>query len=174
MYCPKCGHQQASEGVHYCPRCGFSLKGILTVRRKEMKQGAGLMLIAVLWFVFFHGFVDGWERAHGAVGRNNISLFIIINVIPSLIFISGLARILYAVVEDRRARQKQREALTAQQPVDTKELNRAAGDKALPAFQGAEVGRPRGVSNLRQPPSVTEESTRLLRNPPGSENRSKP
>ena len=169
MYCPKCGHQQVSEGVHYCSRCGFSLKGILTVRRKEMKQGAGLMLIAVLWFVFFRGFIDGWETARGEVESNNISLVIIVSVIPSIIFILGLARILYTVIEDRRGRLKHRAALAAQPPVDTKELGVAAGERSLPAFQGAEVGQPRGVSKLARPHSVTEDSTRLLRKPPGSE-----
>src|SRR5262247_1549583 len=28
MYCPKCGHQTASNNVRYCPGCGFRMDGV--------------------------------------------------------------------------------------------------------------------------------------------------
>src|SRR3982751_6571960 len=28
MFCPKCGQQQASEGVRFCSRCGFQLEAV--------------------------------------------------------------------------------------------------------------------------------------------------
>jgi len=28
MYCPKCGHQAASNNVRFCPGCGFRLEGV--------------------------------------------------------------------------------------------------------------------------------------------------
>ena len=65
MFCPKCG-QQSSDEVRFCPRCGFYLAGlaaymaadehapagapvlrapVMTARRRGMRRGAKLMFI---------------------------------------------------------------------------------------------------------------------------------
>jgi zinc-ribbon domain len=65
MFCPKCG-QQSSDEVRFCPRCGFSLAGlaafmaanenapggaavpqapVMTARRRGIRRGAKIMFI---------------------------------------------------------------------------------------------------------------------------------
>jgi hypothetical protein len=68
MFCPKCG-QQSSEEVRFCPRCGFQLAAlaafmaaneqapagaplplapVMTARRRGMRRGAKLMFICAV------------------------------------------------------------------------------------------------------------------------------
>jgi hypothetical protein len=68
MFCPKCG-QQSSDGVRFCPKCGLSLDGLaayvsvnentpdgapvrraplMTARRRGMRRGAKLMFICAV------------------------------------------------------------------------------------------------------------------------------
>ena len=62
MYCPQCGHQQASDDMRFCSRCGLSL-GLATdlilgsdnqlQREKRELMGTGLMIATVLMLTNF-------------------------------------------------------------------------------------------------------------------------
>jgi uncharacterized membrane protein YvbJ len=62
MFCPQCGHQQASDNVRFCSRCGLSLGLVTDVlansshqlqREKREIRGISLMMATVLMLVNF-------------------------------------------------------------------------------------------------------------------------
>jgi hypothetical protein len=170
MFCPKCG-QQSSDEVRFCPRCGFHLAGIaaymaanesapaeaiapraplMTARRRGIRRGAKLMFICAVLLpaaalLAFEGDAPG----------------------PLLLVCTaGLAGLLWMVyswlfnddtvpVETRASRKARRKELAA------------AGDR--PAL-GPQQFTPAPLFNqqrantaeIYQPPSVTENTTKLL------------
>jgi hypothetical protein len=166
MYCPKCGLQQTSEAIRFCSRCGQSLAGLtqylsgnavlvtpdtpagraLSPRRKSMKHGTKVMFASGVMtpiFFLFCFLVDGPAPL----------------LFPLTVFLVGLAITLYARLFLETA------APISYAPpqvgfVPTTEYN------ALP--QGVNQGFAAGgneqirTSELVQPNSVTENTTRLL------------
>jgi zinc-ribbon domain len=174
MFCPNCGQQQVSDNTKFCPRCGTQLAGLadwlagggvnfavretpappapaapLTPRRKGMRRGAKVMFLAGFLLPFLIAFSAAIEE--GAPVALSFILFFI-----------GLSMVLYArlfsddtprAVAGRQAPQQlPGSAVTA--PV----LPPATADTRLNNF-----GR-RGVrtAEISPPPSVTENTTRLL------------
>ncbi len=169
MHCPRCGLQQVSEESSFCTRCGFQLSvvkellsgnGLLPTHstvaavapqptptylsRKGIRAGAKLMfwsvvvapLFLVLSFIF----------------DNPIPLFF-----PMIVFLAGLARILYTIIfgEDlwpprghEIASGKATTYLHAQTAIAVGELQAKQADTA----------------EMTQPPSVVERTTKLLKN----------
>ncbi len=170
MFCPRCGQQQPSDEVRFCARCGLSLvphaallavgndaaavpagfqsprAPLMTARRRGMRRGAKIMffcavLLPAAALLAFEGDAPG----------------------PLLLVLTGgLAGLLWLVyswifndntvpVLSRKAR---------------KELAAAGARPALgePQFTPASVfNRQRGdTAEIYQPPSVTENTTRLL------------
>ena len=167
MYCPKCSQQQVSEEVRFCSRCGFLLTPVrelvardseaaeqgaiaranqLTRTQKGVRKGAWLML-ASLAFTVFVGFLSVMDDD-----------FAVLLFLPLLAFIVGFLRVLYGVffAEKRAARLT---AATAQQ---------TAGKPATPPQLAAPRTMPiesfnKGTTaEMVSPPSVTENTTRLL------------
>ena len=171
MFCPRCG-QQSPDEVRFCPRCGFQLaviapyvKGdgqspaeaaappapLMTARRRGIRRGAKLMffcavVLPVAALLAFEGDAPG----------------------PLLLVLTGgLAGLLWMVyswlfndnvvpVESRASRRRRRK----------KEL--AAG-QASPALGPAQFNpaplfnqRRGNTAEIYPPPSVTENTTRLL------------
>jgi len=170
MFCPKCG-QQSSDEVRFCPRCGLSLAGLpayvaangtapaappdpgvplMTARRRGMRRGAKLMFICAVLLpaaalLAFEGDAPG----------------------PLLLVLTGgLAGLLWMVyswlfndnvlpVETRKSRKSRKDLA-------------AAGDSpalGAPNFVPASsFGQQQRVhtAEIVQPPSVTENTTRLL------------
>ena len=166
MFCPKCG-QQSSDEVRFCPRCGLSLAGLpayvagndftssrpdpvrdaeLTAKRLGTRRGAKLMFFSVVLFPIFFGFcflVNGPGP-----------LFV-----PFTLFLAGLVMLVYArLFGDELIRVHQR---------DSRRDLGAGGDR--PAL-GASQFTPAPLFNqqrantaeIYQPPSVTENTTKLL------------
>lgn len=168
MYCPNCGQQQVSDSTRFCSRCGLSIGGLLewlasggvpavkeeeappalvSPRQKGISRGAKLMFVSgVLMPVFF-------------------GLGILINgpsplIIPFTIFLAGLAMLLYArIFVEEITPAKNRQA----QP---NELGTTLGGNALPPASHAGMnsvgGKQARTTELVQPPSVTERTTKLL------------
>ena len=171
MYCPNCGQQQISEEMRFCSRCGLAFSGLaewlaggrlplqrqeeplapaaLSPRRKGIRRAAKLM--------FFSGVL--------------FPVFLVISIavdeggplaIPFLLFFVSLAMMLYA----RLFSDKNPPAIS--QAAQTRTLGSTPARGSLP--QGAtipmpDVGRQHVRTNeLAQPPSVTENTTRLLDN----------
>ncbi|MFN2415154.1 MAG: hypothetical protein ABR603_08440 [Pyrinomonadaceae bacterium] len=171
MFCPQCGQQQPSDEIRFCARCGLSLvphaallavgsdaaavpagapaprAPLMTARRRGMRRGAKLMFIC-------------------AVLLPAAALLAIEDDAPGpllLVLTGGLAGLLWLVfswlfndnvlpVETRASRKelkaaRERAALGAAQFVPT------------PSFTQQQRGN---TSEIYQPPSVTENTTKLL------------
>jgi hypothetical protein len=168
MFCPKCGLQQTSEAIRFCSRCGLSLGGLtqwlsgnavlvtpdtragraLSPRSKSMKHGAKVMFAGGVLTPIFFGFCF-LADSPGPL------------LFPFIVFLVGLAITLYARLFLETAA-----PINYAPPqvgfVPTTEYN------ALPqgVNQGFAVGGNEQVrtSELVQPNSVTENTTRLLDN----------
>ena len=169
MFCPKCGQQQVSN-VRYCSRCGFCLRGVLSVRRKDIVQGLLLMFIGLFFLQFFMGFVEGLLGAAGAAVGADAPFWStdrILNLFSAVFFIWGLSRIVFAVMTELNSRRKQQwQALSLNRipPLQVSE----SSPTALPPLRskpGVEPSRrPLDTAELVDPPSGTEDPTRLLGN----------
>jgi hypothetical protein len=173
MYCPHCGQQQVTEVVRFCSRCGFPLDGVIYLlhnggmlpaglegpteispRRRGVRQGGILLLVgAVLVPILgvFNAFSGG--------------MFIeILTAIAAIIcFLGGPLRMIYAGLFEEGAPRR----------IGPSYAPRAT---PLPSFPARNVGalpppkanptdnwrRHPTTGELAQPPSVTENTTRLL------------
>jgi hypothetical protein len=172
MYCPQCGQQQVADTIRFCSRCGFPLDGVsavvasggqlprftpaanlpLSPRSKGVRQGAMLMLSTLLVVPLV------------AIITSNFFLIpeLLIPLAALLCFVGGLLRILYALLMEDATPQLEGNAQTysAMPP----QLNHPVPHATLPPASVSASGwrsRP-NTSELYQPPSVTENTTRLL------------
>jgi hypothetical protein len=174
MYCPQCGQQQVSDITRFCSRCGFPLDGAATIlatggalpapyqpayqqmspRSKGIRQGALLMLSTLLIVPLVAIIAVGVLELHGAI----------VGITAVTCFLGGLLRIFYALLmEDAVA------PMNAPAPGHTEHIDPQFGRRTSnPALPPASVNpgaswRPRpNTAELYQPPSVTENTTRLL------------
>lgn len=177
MYCPQCGQQQVSEAVRFCSRCGFLLDGVAAVvasggivptrhlsygnqkpspRSKGARQGAMLMLSGLLIVPIV------------SILSYNL-LFDISNIIIPLsaifCFVGGLLRILYALLLEDATPESESNQIGGYAPSAAPQFERPARNVALPpaAANAASNWRPRpNTAEIYQPPSITENTTRLL------------
>jgi ribosomal protein L37AE/L43A len=166
MFCPKCG-QQTSDGVRFCPRCGLSLAGLPayvannefapvrpeppqasgpTAKQLGTRRGAKLIFFSVVLFPIFFAFcilVDG-----------PAPLFV-----PLTVFLAGLVVLVYARLFGE-------ELLPARGAAARRDLNAGGERPALGAQQFTPASlfnqQRANTSEIGQPPSVTENTTRLL------------
>lgn len=177
MYCPKCGQQQVDDNVRYCSRCGFPLGPVtdliatggtlpltpttgyqssLSPRQKGIRQGAMLMLSTMLIvpLVIFLGVA--MLRLPGEL----------IPLTAVILTMGGLLRILYAVfLEDNTPASRPDAAPHYVPPAMPARLSTPPRGTALPPPQSIPTPawrRPVDTSELAAPPSVTENTTRLL------------
>ncbi len=168
MYCPRCGQQQISDEMKFCSRCGLPMSGLAewlgvsgvparsaqetqvsprSPRRKRIRLGAKLMFLSGVLFPVF--LVMSLAIDEGSP-----------LVLPLIIFFVGLTIMLYArlFVEDIPP--------ITSPGAQTSAFGAMPGVNALPpastiGMHG--VGRQRvRTAELAQPPSVTENTTKLL------------
>lgn len=170
MYCPNCGQQQISDEMRFCSRCGVALSGLVewlagsrlpakpadnaqvpaaSPRRKGMRRAGKVMFVSAVLFPIFL-FISLVADEGGPMA------------IPFIVFFVGLVMMLYARLFS---------ANTAPVPTkvaQTSVLDSTAAHGSLPPAAInpiAGFGRPQVRTNeLAQPPSVTENTTRLLDN----------
>lgn len=164
MYCPQCSQEQLSEEMRFCSRCGFPLemvsqlvrnggalagfdaeaKGQLSPRQKGVRWGVILMFIGVLLVPV--------TALMSAVDEDFLVLFI-----PAfLIFVIGLVRLVHAYLLGQNTPKNA--------PAKTNSLP-GAYPPALPAGQAIPVTnwrQPVNTSEMAQPQSVTDHTTKLL------------
>lgn len=178
MYCPKCSQQQVDDQVRYCSRCGFPLGGVaellasggvlqvyqegsarpwLSPRQRGIRQGAMMMLslllvmpIVIFMFVAMLGFPGE-----------------LIPLIGAILLMGGILRIIYAAIfEDDRPHVKHESLPQYVAPATAPaRLSTPARGSSLPPAQSTPTSAWRGpvnTSELVAPPSVTENTTRLL------------
>ena len=176
MYCPQCSQQQVSDEMRFCPRCGFPLStvkqlmasgGALPGRGVELqgsqvskglrgvRKGLWIML-ASLPLVFVVALLSAINDG-----------FVALLLIPALCLVAGFARLLYgAFLEERKLGVK-------------RDVPQSHSTSVMPRQPATDAGRPElsppGVAPIErfavqnkktaevvQPPSVTENTTRLL------------
>src|ERR1700749_3318938 len=165
MFCPRCGQQQVSGEVGFCSRCGLSLASVPALvagfespvpevakrggrwkKRKQIRRAAKLMFLSAVLFPIFFGLAIAVDEPGPLI-------------VPVTVFFAGLAWLLYFALfgEDaadesaEKAREVLRESRTAPSlPPAT--FVPASGFGARPAH----------TADMAQPPSVTEQTTKLL------------
>jgi cytochrome c biogenesis protein CcdA len=179
MFCPQCGQQQVSDALRFCSRCGLPLEGALVLlqhggmlpryessgerkasrRRKGVMQGVLIFLLGILVVPILGVFTSF------APGRlsNMFEFFTIVAAL--LLFVGGPLRILYAALFEEGAPAPQFGPPASYGPPAI--TPPAARLSALP--QGT-VNPTTGwrarpdTAEIVQPPSVTDNTTRLLEN----------
>jgi hypothetical protein len=176
MYCPQCGQQQVSDMTRFCSRCGFSLEGTTAVlatggavptryvqpghkqlspRSKGVRQGAILMLSTIL-IVPVVAIISTFILGHPEV---------LVSLTAMGLFLGGLFRILYALIMEDANPQMNMDQVAGFAAPASPQFNQLARSAALPpaAANPATSWRPRpNTAEIYQPPSVTENTTRLL------------
>ena len=179
MYCPQCGQQQVSDSLRFCSRCGFPLEGVIYLlgsggalpvhlptagsgemspRRKGVRQGAVLLLAGTV-LVPVLGVINSFSQGPGL-------LDILVPLAAIIFFVGGLMRMLFAALFEEGAATRPPTFTSSYAPPPVpNQLSGAQHASALPpAPANAATGwRPRpNTAEIRQPSSVTENTTRLL------------
>jgi hypothetical protein len=178
MFCPQCGQQQVTGVIRFCSRCGFPLDGVaqllnngglvpvyrnpdepvqISPRRKGVKQG-GVLLLSGAVIVPILGMFASFTNA---------AFLEILTALAAIIcFIGGPLRMLYAAVFEEGAPQPFRPygPPPTPMPVHPQQFGPPVQRPALtppPARAQGSWRRP-NTAELANPPSVTENTTRLL------------
>jgi hypothetical protein len=188
MYCPQCGQQQASTEMRFCSRCGFPMSGVVELlasggllptqaiegaqvqqagdspRRLGVRQGVMMMLVGAV-LVPILGILAG-----STPGNNLLELLLPLTAV--ICFAGGLMRILYATFFEQGASAINTNTPTPFSPTQTPplppQLKAEARVSALPPQREQPAAsfftppRRLDTAELVQPPSVTENTTRLL------------
>jgi len=178
MYCPQCGQQQAPGTVRYCSRCGFPLDGVLQLlgnggmlpvyrdpqapremspRKKGVRQGGMLFLSGAVVCPIL-----------GVLASYTNAAFpeILVALAAIICFIGGPLRMLYAgLFEEGAPNPYAPSARTYVSPhMSPPQFGAPVHNAALPPpqAQSASGWRRPITAELANPPSVTENTTRLL------------
>lgn len=177
MFCPQCGQQQVTGVIRFCSRCGFPLDGVIqllngggmmpayreesetvkiSARRRGVKQGGLLFLsgaVIVPILAMFASFTNG-----------STFLEILAALAAIICFIGGPLRMLYAAVFEEGAPPRPRLYGPPAQMHAPQQFARNAQTPALPPPPARAQGawRRPNTAELANPPSVTENTTRLL------------
>jgi hypothetical protein len=175
MHCPQCGQQQVSGVIRFCSRCGFPLEGTIQVlanggqlpvyaagpesteispRKKGVKQGGMLFLLGVV-AVPALGVLYNWT---------DINLFGFLTALAAvLLFIGGPLRMLFAALFEEGARRPVLSSQYMQPPQPQLSTPMRQNVLPSPSVPSAPSWRqPTTTGELVRPPSVTENTTRLL------------
>ena len=175
MFCPQCGQQQVTGVIRFCSRCGFPLDGVIqllgsggmmpvyrspeepvpiSARRKGVKQG-GLLLLSGAVVVPLFGVMASFG--------NSAFLEILTAFAAIICFIGGPLRMLYAAIFEEGAPSPVR--MYGPPPVAKPQFGPPMQQHALPPppVRAPNSWRSRpNTAELVTPPSVTENTTRLL------------
>jgi hypothetical protein len=179
MFCPQCGQQQVTGIIRFCSRCGFPMDGVIQLlnhgglmpmyrdpeepapmspRRKGVRQGGMLLLSGAVIVPILAVFAN----------FTNATFLEILAALAAIIcFIGGPLRMLFAALFEEAA---PRPFLPYGQPApmhvqQQQRFGSHAPQQALPPPPVRPQGswRPRPTTaELATPPSVTENTTRLL------------
>jgi len=178
MFCPQCGQQQATAVIRFCSRCGFPLDGVvqllnhggqlpvyrgpdepvpISARRKGVKQG-GLLLLSGAVIVPILGMFASFTNA---------TFIEILAALAAIIcFVGGPLRMLYAAVFEEPAPSPFRPygPPASPMPMHPQQFGPPVQRPALtpPPARAQGAWRRPNTAELANPPSITENTTRLL------------
>jgi hypothetical protein len=170
MYCPQCSQEHLAGEMRFCSRCGFPLaivsqlianggalegfdaegKRQLSPRQRGVRKGALFMIISGV-LIPMVALMTELKNDFGV-------LFVPVLVV----FTYGLARLLYAYLLEQGTSMGSKASLPA--GATSKQLSGTRGS-ALPPQQGVPITnwrQPADTSEMAQPASVTEHTTKLL------------
>lgn len=191
MHCPQCGQQQVTGEMRFCSRCGFPLGGVVELlarggdlpiveaqtgkrnrspRYEGVRQGVLLIFLGAI-IVPLLGILNSFQT------NGSTFLDILVAMSAVIFFVGGFVRILYAAIFEEGAQlayAPQPVALPYMPAVAQPQLNTGLRGPALPPAQSIPVSNWRqrpNTAEIVQPPSVTENTTRLLSDPPDQNQR---
>jgi len=174
MFCPQCSQRQISEEMRFCSGCGFPLEGV-----SQLVANAGVRLPTVSG--------DRNELSPRQKGVRKAAIFLILSAVLTplvgmmtalnddffvlsvpvlVVFVFGLARLLYALLLEN-SRPKNDLSLTSAAARENQ--LRFQGRSGLPAAQGVPIPnsatwrQPANTSEMARPFSVTDNTTKLLK-----------
>ncbi|HKG46781.1 MAG TPA: hypothetical protein VKB02_08650 [Pyrinomonadaceae bacterium] len=176
MFCPQCGQQQVTGVIRFCSRCGFPLDGVIHLlgnggslpvyrspdepvaespRRKGVKQGGLLLLSGAVIVPIFAIFAS--------YGHSSF-LEILAALAAVICFVGGPLRMFFAAVFEEGAPKPVRMYGPAPMHMPQQFVSHAPGPALPPPPARQQASwRPRpNTAELVNPPSVTENTTRLL------------
>ena len=181
MYCPMCSQQQVSDEMRFCSRCGFPLSAVrelvasggvlmeheveaqggqLSPSLRGMRKGVWMML-ASLPLALVAGVLAAIE-----------DVFAVFVLLPALCLIAGFVRLLYGTFLEKSAPPTKNDALQPQVVSGMPAQIDTAGRRTeLPPPAGLPEGfTAPGIktAEMVEPPSVTENTTRMLDKKVGS------
>lgn len=165
MFCPRCGQQQVSDEVRFCSRCGLSLAAVPGLvagfeaaphggasrvarwkKRKQIRRGAKLMFLSAVLFPVFFGLAIAVDEPGPLI-------------VPATVFFAGLAWLLYSVLFGEDEANESAEGARR----DLRESRTAPSLPPATFVPASGFGaRHANTADMAQPPSVTEQTTRLL------------
>ena len=177
MFCPQCGQQQVTGVIRFCSRCGFPLDGVvhllnsggqlpvyrgpdepvpISPRRKGVKQG-GLLFLSGVVIVSILGMFASFS--------GSAFLEILTSLAAIICFVGGPLRMLYAGLFEEGAPKSLRPyGPPTPMPTHPQQFGPPQQRPALtppPARAQSSWRRP-NTAELANPPSITENTTRLL------------
>jgi hypothetical protein len=176
MYCPQCGQQQAPDAARYCSRCGFLLDGVtyllhnngllpvaspgqpgeISPRRRGVKQGGVMLLLGAVLVPVIAVF---------ASFTNGVFFEIIAAIAAIVCFVGGPLRMIYAALFEEGAPRPLSMPLTSYAPPALQPRPPIPSRASLPpppVNQSLPWRARPNTAELISPPSVTENTTRLL------------
>lgn len=167
MYCPTCSQQQISEEMRFCSRCGFPLEGV-----KDLITTGGLVEKSEINSITEHkdGLFCG-VRKSVAIMLGSIVLLLVVGVlaalddgfavlivVPVVCFLIGFFHLLYVTWREMNRRKVEAAVALAQH-------NTISRNAQLPPQRVTPVDnftQRINTAEMAHPPSVTENTTRLL------------
>lgn len=185
MHCPQCGQQQVSGDVRFCSRCGFPLGGVIELlanggnlprieaqagkrnrspRYEGVRQGVLMMFLGAV-IVPLLGILNSFQTS----GSTFLEVLTAMSAV--IFFVGGMMRILYAAIFEEGAQSTYvPNAVMPYVPATAQtQMNAGLRGAALPPAQSIPVSNWRqrpNTAEIVQPPSVTENTTRLLNDQP--------
>ena len=166
MYCPRCGHEQASEARHFCSKCGLSLDGISDLietsdarfrREKREVLGMGLVIGTVMALLAYY-VVMGIIALSRGPDDDILSVFVIGLSISLLIggvgFFNLISSGFFHKLKERRIKLRLESLKQRERELEARMKNKVIEEK--PVLQTPETSKMPGT------PSVTEATTRNL------------
>ena len=166
MFCPRCSQQQTSDDVRFCPGCGFQLNFVAELlssngalvtrkartpgkvsllRRKGVRLGAKLIFLSVFLLPLAIVLSVRFDSP-------------IPFVAPFIIFLMGLAQVLYTLLFGGHDRSELTDSQHAGLSAERRFNLPAAQTTPIPIGNSKRVN----TAEMVRPPSVTEHTTQLL------------
>jgi hypothetical protein len=167
MYCPQCSQEQLVEEMRFCSRCGFPLtivsklvssggvlagfdpegKPQLSPRQRGVRKGILMMIISAVLVPI----VTLMTETKGD--------FFVLFLPVVMVFVYGLARLLYAYLLEQGTQPRNESSLAAKTRLPAAHASALTNGQSIPITNWRQ---PVNTSEMAQPPSVTDNTTKLL------------